>query len=195
MSTKNKLQESFQKLGLPPPTYRSGRIGGTDHEPVWLAQVELPTGEQIEGDPSRSKKEAERSAALMAIIMLREQRETISPPKKSCLLIDGESLPDLVMTVPIRKDLDIIVFSSSRLSGPYYGPMIQKVIVPTNHSNGVDSCIQLYVGAFLMAEKYDRYLIGTRDPYGSALVELIQSSIMPWKAKTANLVFNGKDVA
>ena len=107
-------------------------------------------------------------------------------------MIDGENLPNLAkfaasLTAP---DLDLFLFVGCHhhLSERDYGPTIQKILVPTTRTNGVDSCMQLYVGTFLLTKEYEEYLIGTRDHFGSALVDLIQSPGMLWTPRRARLV-------
>lgn len=215
MSSKNRLQEIFQRQGLALPVYHTKQIGGPAHAPVWVSEVELPSGERIRGDETTSKTAAEQSAADKALLKLRSSKiasgsaspkkvlhidQTVSvrptPPEqksviRTCLLINGENLPNLAKIASsfLVPGLEILIFIGHHhhhLSERDYG--VQKVLVPTTHSNGVDSCMQVYVGTFLQTDKYDRYLIGTRDHFGSALVDLIQSPEMPWTAKTAILV-------
>lgn len=65
-SYKNLLQEHFQKQNLPLPYYKTDRIDGLDHEPVWRAQLELDdTLYESEGS---SKKEAEAKVAEQAYL-------------------------------------------------------------------------------------------------------------------------------
>lgn len=214
MSSKNRLQEIFQRRGLALPVYHTEQIGGPAHDPVWVSEVELSSGERIRGDETTSKTAAEQSAANKALLKLQSPKiasrsaspkkvlpidQTVSvrptPPEqksviRTCLLIDGENLPNLAKIASsfLVPGLEILIFIGHHhhLSERDYG--VPKVLVPTTHSNGVDSCMQVYVGTFLQTDKYDRYLIGTRDHFGSALVDLIQSPEMPWTAKTAILV-------
>lgn len=198
MSAKNRLQEIFQQERVPIPFYQTRLVGGSPHEPIWVSEVELSTGERILGDECKSKVKAEQSAAEKALAELRlEIPEKVLPPQptssednRTCLMIDGENLPNLAKVAQsfVRPGLDILIFVGHHhhLSERDYG--VPKVLVPTTHANGVDSCMQIYVGIFLETDKYDHYLIGTRDHFGSALVDLVQNSEMPWKAKKADLI-------
>lgn len=219
MSHKNKLQEICQKNGEALPRYTSRQVDGPAHSPVWQAEVVVANGDQIVGERCRSKVEAEQSAAKMAIERMQTQvapalkREPVQPGpidvpwpfdwepvpievtaalRQSCLLIDGENLPNLAKAAYTfaRPDLDIVVFVGyhHHMSERDYGAGVQKVLVPTTHANGVDSCMQIYVGTFLTENRYDRYLVATRDHFGSALVDLIRSSEMPWSPQSADLV-------
>ena len=138
------------------------------------------------------KKEPITSAPLKKEPVRSVHVEEKTALSKGCLLIDGENLPNLAKfaSTLVRPRYEILVFIGHHhhLSERDYGPHIQKVLVPTTHANGVDSCMQVYVGTFLLTEKYDQYLIGTRDHFGSALVDLIQSGEMLWIPKTATLV-------
>ncbi|GJP60166.1 hypothetical protein CLOP_g7975 [Closterium sp. NIES-67] len=61
---KNLLQETAQRAGVPLPGYNTVR-SGPGHLPVFTCTVEV-AGLQFTGEPSRTKKQAEKNAALAA---------------------------------------------------------------------------------------------------------------------------------
>jgi len=111
---------------------------------------------------------------------------------KTVLLVDTENLPKLIEQIPsnIAKTLDIYAFVSVHhpLEFKDFGESIIKIISPSTYKDGADTCIQLYTGIFLSQNKYDLYLIGTRDRFGSSLVSLIESKGMGWEPKKARVV-------
>ncbi len=62
MSKKTKLKELHDQGALPPVSYTTRRVGGTDHEPAWDADARLDDGRSARG-VGHSKKEAEENAA------------------------------------------------------------------------------------------------------------------------------------
>jgi len=67
VNPKGRLQEHFQQLGLPLPTYDSSRAGGQDHIPLWSCTVTLFDGSVYSGEICSSRKDSELSAAEKAL--------------------------------------------------------------------------------------------------------------------------------
>ena len=61
---KNLLQETAHRAGLKLPAYTTVR-SGPGHSPVFASTVEL-AGMSFAGDPARTKKQAEKNAAMAA---------------------------------------------------------------------------------------------------------------------------------
>lgn len=59
---KTKLKELADRGTLPAAEYLTKRVGGTDHEPAYVAIVKLPDGRDAQGS-GRSKTDAEQNAA------------------------------------------------------------------------------------------------------------------------------------
>ncbi|RMG33493.1 MAG: hypothetical protein D6732_12125, partial [Methanobacteriota archaeon] len=71
---KGKANEILQKKGSAPAKYETIRIGGKDHEPIFRSTAIARLAEEdirIEGEPMKSKKEAERDAAKKLFHSLR----------------------------------------------------------------------------------------------------------------------------
>lgn len=110
---------------------------------------------------------------------------------RTVLLVDLENLPKLAEeALELTKDLDIYIFVGMHhcLAPREYPDRIKKIISPSTRPDGTDTCLQVYVGYLLTIQAYDSYLIGTRDHYGSALVEMITHPVLPWMKKEARLV-------
>lgn len=88
---KNLLQEMAQKGGLGLPAYSTSQSGEV-HVPVFVSTVKVGE-ENFEGKPSRTKKQAEMSAAKVAYFTIKEGSQSISTRKRapSC---------DLALEVP-----------------------------------------------------------------------------------------------
>jgi len=67
---KNFLQEYFQSRNLSLPEYDTGRVGGEDHKPLWVSQVQLEDGTIFVSPVCSSKKQSEKLAAAEALKFL-----------------------------------------------------------------------------------------------------------------------------
>ena len=65
-NAKSALQEILQGQGKPAPSYRTAKSGGTDHEPVFTAEVRVG-GEVLGMGTGASKSDAQREAAAQAL--------------------------------------------------------------------------------------------------------------------------------
>jgi len=123
---RNKLQDYVQQRRLSLPRYSARRVGGSDHAPLWVAQVRLHNGTLHEGKVCGSKKEAHLSASQVALEYVEQQQQQqqqqqqlpeevvttvetrphcesfLYPPRRDdqdwrrVLLVDFENLPRLV---------------------------------------------------------------------------------------------------
>lgn len=72
---KSLLQERVQARGLPAPTYRVRAVRGPQHDPTF--EVEVLVGDEVVGlGEGRSKRVAERAAAISALTIVRPDGET-----------------------------------------------------------------------------------------------------------------------
>ncbi|XP_038904854.1 double-stranded RNA-binding protein 1-like isoform X2 [Benincasa hispida] len=106
---KNLLQEMAQKRGLGLPIYSTSQSGEV-HVPVFVSTVKV--GEETsEGKPSRTKKQAEMSAAKVAYFTIKEGK--IASPRERDSQAISSSLQSNVST-----DQDLQVISSPVISHP-----------------------------------------------------------------------------
>jgi len=199
MSTsKNDLQTFLARNRLPVATYNSKIVGGSHHEPKWRSTVSLHDGTSFEGDILSSKTKAETSAAALAYQYLSGGPSSSSEPPKhalktyvrTALLVDVENMPKLVEeAVAVTEGLDIYAFVGAHhcLATKNFDPKVIKIVSPSTRSDGTDTCIQVYVGYLLSTNAYDHYLIGTRDRFGSALVDIITNPCL-WRPVGARLI-------
>ncbi|CAN6167590.1 unnamed protein product [Urochloa humidicola] len=75
---KNLLQETAHRAGLKLPAYTTVR-SGPGHSPVFASTVEL-AGMSFSGDPARTKKQAEKNAAMAAWSSLKQMPEARKEP-------------------------------------------------------------------------------------------------------------------
>ncbi|CAL5063476.1 unnamed protein product [Urochloa decumbens] len=75
---KNLLQETAHRAGLKLPAYTTVR-SGPGHSPVFASTVEL-AGMTFAGDPARTKKQAEKNAAMAAWSSLKQMPEARKEP-------------------------------------------------------------------------------------------------------------------
>ena len=114
---------------------------------------------------------------------------------KTVILVDVENMPRLAEQVATtHPEIDVYAFVGEHhgLSEKDFGPGVTKILTPGSQINGSDACLIMYTTVFLMEKKYRTYYIGTRDKFGSALVELISNrdSAMPWTYRSAKLITN-----
>lgn len=193
---KNKLQEYYQKRGLPLPTYQSS-VSGPSHAPQWISKVSHGDGLIAKGQPSSSRVNSEQSAAEAALDQISEKREKLKIDKSTVLLVDIENLQTLIdqlLEYDLPDDLEIYGFVSEHHHLAEKEFSVNKVIVPSSHRDAVDTCIQIYTGIFLMEGKYDHYLIATRDHFASSLVQMIRAPGFPWTPKTASIITGVKSL-
>jgi hypothetical protein len=110
---------------------------------------------------------------------------------RCAIYVDVENLHNLTREVAqVATGLDIyaIVSEHHPSAAKDYPDNVTVIRSHTNHANGADICMTMIVTTHLVENKYDLYLIGTRDKFGSALVDLISSSSYGWAAKEARLI-------
>ena len=180
MSSKNKLQEFFQKKGLPTPVYQSTRAGGTDNDPKWVCMVKLFNGEMIYSEPTSSKRSCEMEAAAKTLKELnshnleyRNIKYTFTTDSKIVILVDGENQPiipiKIVSEVRTSASLRVYISKGHPIKPKLEENEIKIVEIDSTRKDAVDIAIimdsvRLYP---------DHIIIVTNDHFGSALVELI----------------------
>lgn len=192
---KNQLQEYYHKLHLETPSYNTVRCGGKDNAPLWRSTVTLHDNTTFVGNIYKSKSDAEKSAAFIALSTLSLQPiKSHKYEKKTAILIDIENLPKFFNEIPINdlndKNLSVYGFIGMHhsLVDKINHPKLNKITSPSTRTDGTDTCIQVYVGMFLIQNKYDDYIIVTRDHFGASLVEMIKADSLGWKPCTAKVV-------
>ncbi len=180
MSSKNKLQEFFQKKGLPTPVYHTARVGGTDDNPKWVCILKLFNGEIIYSTPTSSKKSCEAEAADKALagfdshnLKYNNVKYRFDIDSKVIILVDGENLP----TIPIKFATEVYASASLRAYISKGHPIKPKLTEHEIKIVEVDSTRKDAVDTAIIMDSVrlypDQIIIVTNDHFGSSLVELI----------------------
>ena len=179
MSSKNKLQEFFQKRGLPSPVYYSNRAGGTDDSPKWVCMIKIHNGEIVYSSPCSSKKECEAEAANKALSEIDSRnfkfniKYSFDIDSHVIILVDGENLP----TVPIKFVTEVDASVSLRTYISKGHPIKPKLDEHEITVIEVDSTRKDAVDIAIVRDStriYSKHIIiVTNDHFGSTLVELI----------------------
>ncbi len=180
MSDKNKLQEFFQKRGIPLPVYYTNRVGGSDDSPKWVCMIKLFNGEIIYSTPTSSKRSCEAEAAAKTLADLnshnleyRNVKYTFNTDSKIILMIDGENQPiipiKIVSEVDTSASLRVYISKGHPIKPKLEEHEIKIVEIDSTRKDAVDIAIimdsvRLYP---------DHIIIVTNDHFGSSLVELI----------------------
>lgn len=118
------------------------------------------------------------------------------------LIIDLENIQNLCKEIcDQRPDLltnenfHIYVFTSPHYPYdkliPDIFPKENLKISPSTRKDGTDTFIQVYTGAWLLDESFERYFIATRDHFGGSLVDIITGvteKTAPWPPKEAKII-------
>jgi hypothetical protein len=180
MSDKNKLQEFFQKKGLPTPVYHTSKVGGTDDKPKWVCIIKLFNGEIIYSTPCSSKRACEMEAATKALVELNSNNLDYKKVKyrfdidsKVVILVDGENLS----TIPIKFATEVYTSASLRVYISKGHPIKPKLDQHEIKIVEVDSTRKDAVDIAIVMDSVrlysDHIIIVTNDHFGSSLVELI----------------------
>ena len=281
MSAKGSLQEFFQKKRLDAPIYKTIRIGGEPHLPLWQSTVKISYNGifYFKSGIEHSKAEVEADAANKALDFIKfnkssnkilaiqplkkddeqefeeeniiykpkeeiilkpkeikeeyisykeniiykpkeETKENILKPKEervqipsnvssnknektiNCvILVDVENqhsgVDDILRALnnkgPFNKNIFIYAFIGDEhqlCNKTWSDKRVHKILVPSTRKNAVDTFMCMNVGAFLLDETFDEYIIVTNDNFGAALAELISSENNIWKSRPAMLTKN-----
>lgn len=216
---KNRLLERCVRERLAPPLWQDPvRVAGTaDHCPLWLSTVVLWDGTACRSQPFPTKMEAEMSSAQQAlnVMALRElpstpttattsSSTTQSPvvpkrvPGRKALLIDVENLPKFVthLTEQQMRDYACYAFVGEHhaLVDRELPSQVTRIVSPSTRPDGSDSCIQVYAGFLVAQQCYDEIVVATRDHFGSALCDQLQSDSLLWTPVKARVVSQTKQL-
>jgi hypothetical protein len=196
MSSKNELQEYFQKRRIVLPVYKTNRVGGPDHQPVWIAQITIADGRIFMSSPNISKKAAELEAARIAFEEIETDPVLIEKPQprwkfdfndqKVVILIDVENQPsalsELVDTV-YSTGVNFYAFYSKghplgrKISGSEYisDSRVTIVEVPSTRSDGADVGLMIVIGAMIEISPYTVFIIISNDHFAEAAADVIRN--------------------
>ncbi len=200
MSSKNKLQELYQKDRKDLPIYTTVNLSGIPNEPEWKAEVKTCDGYRIWSQSFPRKTHAENDAAERCLALINKKNSQISlrvqnyiePDKtvtKNILLFDLENVPLSARTRVSTPNNDTAIFG---FVGKYnqgilkdresIESMMKLIIVNTTGANAADHAITFYAG--LLASEYMRlenglgfnirWFILSSDQFAAVPIELLQ---------------------
>lgn len=122
----------------------------------------------------------------------------ISHAKKAgriAVIIDLENIPSFpkdIKDLVGLPDLDIYAVYSTHYHGQSFAEVagIKKIPSPALGANSSDLCIAMTLGSFLLEEKYDEYLLASRDKFVAPVTEIIRNGVkaLGWKPKPAHVI-------
>lgn len=173
---KNELQEIFQKLKLPRPTYSSEIIAYDAGKSVWLSSVTLYDGRSFQGNKCSNRIEAEASAATVA----REQYL-----RRTAVLVDVASAPRFIDLMNIADNYTVYAFirEGHFLATKEFPPGVISITSPQPLIH-----MSMTLGIMLHLQSFEEYIIVTAAPYGSTLTDMISQSFLGWKPKPARVI-------
>jgi len=186
---KDELYKFCQKAGLGSPSYMTEK-DGTEHEPMYLSSV-IVDDKNFLGETCKTKKAAEASAALAALIYYNKDSLNNYSKSKACLLINGENLEMIDNEINLKilscKNLDIYIFvnNDDDLFHRKLPDKIIKIISSNNQLNSRDICMAMYTGSLLSKALYDIYFIATSPKFANVLVDMIKDGNLGWNNKKA----------
>ncbi len=197
MSAKNELQEYCQKGKLTLPIYKTNVVKGGPLKPSWISTVILDNKELITGEFQTTKIGAETSAAkcalkLLIIPQVIPQVSIYDIDPTTVILVDVENLPNLIDEILSTTNgatiYAFIGYHHCLANKTWKSPNVNKILSISTRADGSDTCMQVYTGHLLATQDFKKYLIATRDHFGSTLVEMITVQEGPWKSAEAHLV-------
>ena len=110
------------------------------------------------------------------------------------LMVDSENLPNLVVElfqkIEPNDRLNVLLFVGEHhhLASKVPGEDIlgvKKIITPSSRKDANDTNIQMCVGAFLVDQTYEKYMIATKDHFGGSIVDIIEKPSKYWSTRKA----------
>jgi hypothetical protein len=173
---KNRLQRIFQvnKWGLPQYQTMQHITGGTTQ--LWISRL-FYEGQTFISAPHLTKRAAESDVADVVLQHISETSKSDAHEYDgtTVLLVDVENLHTFIHHLNVN-NLKIYAFVGRYHERAYdtYQLPVEKVISPSTRTDGTDTCMQVYTGMLLMQDKYQNYIIATKDHFGAALVDIIE---------------------
>jgi hypothetical protein len=195
---KNRLQEHHYKYKYPPPQYVTSRCGGKDNAALWQSTVTIYNHQVFVGNPQKTKTLAEKSAAYLALshlgLLLQVAKFKTVYDRPTVILIDLENLPKFVNDIPAEdfENPNLTVYAFVGVDHPlaekFNHQKVTKVLSPSNRPDGCDACIQVYAGMMLTQNKFEYYIIATRDHFGYALADMIECHHLGWIGRECKVI-------
>jgi len=149
---------------------------------------------KFDSPQQKTKKDAEQVAASIAMKFLEppiEYTPMLKIHRRTALIVDVENLPKFISQIPEYEGPMVIyafIGKHHPLAAVDYDHQVVKILSPSHRKNGTDTCIQTWVGASLMQDDFEEYLIASYDHFAASLVDLIKSDKFSWYPRMAKVV-------
>ena len=183
-SSKNRLQELWQKRCDVLPTYRTVRVGGTDHAPKYQSTTTLPDSITFTGTIEGSRTMAELAAANSAIHYSRSvsvnSEEPLSeiPDHNSFVFVALENIPKAVELINyIGADTCVGFVSEKHPLATSTSNKMRTFIVTSYAKDAADFALAMSDAMFIRVgecDTYKRLIILTKDHFGAAVTDVLQ---------------------
>lgn len=185
MSSKNSLQEIFQKRKETLPLYETSFEGGPSHLPEWRSKVTLADGSSFEGPICSTKKEAELKVATLALASLSEALpQEVKLKEKSLLLVDLENEGDFFSTFDnhLFSNLEIVSISSRFAPTPEIPEWTTHLTVESGNRDASDIGIIVYLTSRLLQNSLKRIFLLSHDHFILPIKEIIETNFLHLKS-------------
>jgi len=183
---KSKLNEFAQKNNLDLPIYNTTRLGGDDHNAVWVTTINF-NNMTIKSEPNKSKKDCENEVAKKIYDSISEKKiqeykmktlDMIDFTKyKNIMLIDVENVDFNLDPLKYVDTLFILFMSknSTKRKMLYLNDNENCLVLITDSviSDASDHYLTFTLGQLTILLKNIKYYVYTKDHYGAILEKLV----------------------
>lgn len=154
----------------------------------WTSRVTVGNIISSTGKLRIGKDRAECNAAQYVLRKLYASLGLTGKGKKRVILVDVENInPFKEYNREPRAHTTVYAFKALSSKG-YIPSFVKQVVCPMDGKDSADITMQAFVGALLMKEEFDEYVIVTRDHFGPVLASLIESETFGWKPRKARVI-------
>lgn len=182
-TSKSLLNEACQRHVYPTPIYIDRQSGDNL---LWTSEVRVGNGQSYFGEPQKSKRDAQQSAAQLALNS--DLFNYLPKPKKYdfpllilkgiMCIIDYENLPQLAdFLEQIPCVTTYIVVGQFHHNAEKQFPWAKKIICPSMGRDAVDHCISMLVRNLLSHSRLytNHYILCSRDKFVAPLLDMIKN--------------------
>jgi hypothetical protein len=178
-------------LGQPSSTKSEAEMSSAQQALSVMALRELPS---TPSTPSQSTPTICSSTTQSPVTLKR----AVNVTGRKALLIDVENLPKFVthLTEQQMREYTCYAFVGEHhaLVDRELPTQITRIVSPSTRPDGSDSCIQVYAGFLVAQQCFDEIVVATRDHFGSALCDQLQSAALLWTPVKARVVSQTKQL-
>lgn len=181
---KSRLNEACQLHVYPTPIYIDRQ---SEVDLLWTSEVRIGNGQSYIGDPQKSKRDAQQSAAQLALeyelfsyrLKPRQYNFPFLQDKRVICIIDYENLPQMADFLQQIPDIvTYIVVGQFHHKSESQFPWAKKIICPSMGRDAVDHCISMLLSHLMSKSRKhttNNYILVSRDKFVSPLLEMIKN--------------------